>query len=235
MKEQAIKKINKMGKVANIITTICKVCVIIGIVGALIGTIVCAVLPADLVTMKFSGDATVVVSMEAVEKLSGESIDEEELRKELFESGNLSVDGKDYDMTEITLEGKNLIVKADAEKPASITLGDIAKVCGTVVVLLAVILVTLFFIGNLCKAFRDCQTPFEENVIKKMTAFAYSLIPMVIVEGVAESVTMFFMGKADGVGIEFDPGTVIVVLVIFALVYVFKYGAMLQQESDETL
>jgi len=34
-------------------------------------------------------------------------------------------------------------------------------------------------------------------------------------------------------GIDF--GVVLIILIVFALVYIFKYGAVLQQESDETL
>lgn len=235
MKEQAIQKINKMGKIGVIIVTIMKVFVIIGIVGVLIGAVVCSLLPDDLVSMQFSGDATVTINMEAVEKMTGTQISEQELRDSLAASGQLKMDGKEYSMGEIALEGKKMIVDANAESPRSIELGNLAGVWISALALLAAGLVTLIFAGRLCKAFRDCETPFEENVIRKMQQLAYALIPWIILNSVAAAVIGFTLGRADGIDISFDPSVILIVLVVFALVYVFRYGAMLQQEADETL
>lgn len=235
MKEQAIKRINKMGKVGVIILTIIKAFLIIGIVATLIGTITCALLPKDLMTMKFSGDATVTINMEAAEKMTGKVIDEKDLKGELIKSGDLSVDGKEYAMNEMSLDGKNLVIDADAESPRMIGLGNLTFVCACGLVLLATSLMTMIFAGSLCKAFRDCQSPFEENVIKRMQYLAYSLIPWVALNSIALGVISYAIGRTDGIALDLNISTVLVVLVVFALVYVFKYGALLQQESDETL
>ena len=93
----------------------------------------------------------------------------------------------------------------------------------------------MIFAGKVCKAFRDCQSPFEENVIRRMQYFAYSLIPTVLLESVVAGSIGYFLGNTDGIGVNLNVSTILVVLVVFALVYVFKYGALLQQESDETL
>jgi hypothetical protein len=44
-----------------------------------------------------------------------------------------------------------------------------------------------------------------------------------------------FMSGAPKVTLSINLAVIFTVLVIFALAYIFKYGAVLQQESDETL
>lgn len=234
MKEQAISKINKMGKAGVIILTILKIVMILGIVGCLIGTIACAALPKDLLTMQFSGDATVTINMDAVGQMTGATFSDEELREQLA-SGELTVDGKEYAMNRISLEGRNMVIDTQAELPRTIQLRNLAFVCISGLLLCIASLVSMIFAGKVCKAFRDCQSPFEENVIHKMRMFAYSLVPTVLLESVVSGSIGYFLGNTDGIGMNLNVSTILVVLVVFALVYVFKYGALLQQESDETL
>jgi hypothetical protein len=93
----------------------------------------------------------------------------------------------------------------------------------------------LCFASSLCKAFRDCETPFEDNVIKKMQNLAYSLIPWVFVSAATDSVVSSLTTNMVAITFGIDFGVVLIILIVFALVYIFKYGAVLQQESDETL
>ena len=94
----------------------------------------------------------------------------------------------------------------------------------------------LFFVGALCKAFRYCESPFEENVIKKMQNLAISLIPWTIISAIADSfATSLLDAGSFEFGIGVDMNVVLVIILIFGLVYIFKYGAVLQRESDETL
>lgn len=234
MKEQAISRIKKMGKAGVIILNILKVVMILAIVGCVIGTIAYAVLPKNLLTMRFSGDATVTIDLDAVEQMTGMSVSEAQLREQLS-SGDMTVDGKEYVVNQISLEGRNMVIDTQAEMPRIIQLSNLTFVCLSGLVLCIASLVSMIFAGKVCKAFRDCQSPFEENVIKRMQYFAYSLIPTVLLESVVSGSIGYFLGNTDGIGINLNVSTILVVLVVFALVYVFKYGALLQQESDETL
>ena len=183
MKRQAILKINKMGKAGVIILNILKVVMILAIVGCVIGTIACAALPKNLLTMRFSGDATVTIDLDAVEQMTGMSVSEAQLREQLA-SGDMTVDGKDYVMNQISLEGRNMVVDTQAKMPRTIQLSNLTLVCISGLVLCIASLVSMIFAGKVCKAFRDCQSPFEENVIRRMQYFAYSLIPTVLLESV---------------------------------------------------
>ena len=138
-------------------------------------------------------------------------------------------------MNQISLEGRNMVVDTQAKMPRTIQLSNLTLVCISGLVLCIASLVSMIFAGKVCKAFRDCQSPFEENVIRRMQYFAYSLIPTVLLESVVAGSIGYFLGNTDGIGVNLNVSTILVVLVVFALVYVFKYGALLQQESDETL
>ena len=104
-----------------------------------------------------------------------------------------------------------------------------------VLVTILAALVCMIFAGRLCKAFRDCETPFSENVIRCLQHLAYSLIPWTILSPVAENTARNLFSGDMNIVISLNLGMIVAVLFVFMLVAVFKYGAMLQQESDETL
>ncbi|MGN0387105.1 MAG: DUF2975 domain-containing protein [Lachnospiraceae bacterium] len=236
MKENAVLKINKMGKVGCILTTIAKVFIIIGIVGTLIGATVCLALPGELVSVEFGGNAKVGLNLFS---LGVSNVEEEvlpEIKKSLSaDNGSLKMDNSTYVLSDVTMEGETIVMDMSAQTTTGVTLRSIAYACLCGTLYLAIVLTTLFFIGKLCKAFRDCRSPFEDNVILRIQRFAYSLIPWVLVNSLFPSLVAFFLGRNSNIGISIDLGMLVVVLVVFALAYVFKYGAVLQKESDETL
>ncbi|MFQ9087869.1 MAG: hypothetical protein ACLR6H_14285 [Roseburia sp.] len=96
-------------------------------------------------------------------------------------------------------------------------------------------LITLFFIGALFKAVGKCQSPFEEDVIKKdedVCVFADSVGGISSISDMA-SEGIFNNRVKFSLSVNFN--MVFVVLMILALTYIFQYGAVLQRESDETL
>ncbi len=236
MKTEAIKKINKMGAVGNILITIAKVICIIGLVLCLAGTIIIGVLPKDFMTLQAQGGGTIKINLEAV----GQSISAEEA--EQINNGSYQDDGyleiqagaSEYRFNEIYTEGNSIFLTSN-QSTKEISFHNLVYIMVIAAISVAMTIVTLFFAGFLCKAFKNCSSPFEENVIKKMQQFAYSLIPWVILTSISQSmVSSLTSGKLD-VNITIDFTMLIVVLVILAFAYIFKYGAVLQQESDETL
>jgi len=59
------------------------------------------------------------------------------------------------------------------------------------------------------------------------------LIPWTVVSTVSDVV--LYHSERFPINFSVNINMVIVVLLVLALVYIFKYGAVLQQESDETL
>lgn len=229
MKEQAIQKINKIGKISNVITVIAKIVVGTAMVVTLLGGIVCLVLPENLVRFTVEGDLVTEVDFSGL----GVSMSEEELL-EAQESLTVELAGKEHEFTEAELVGDKAIFKGALED-MSMNMRDIALIVILAMVALVVTFITLVFVSGLCKAFRDCQSPFEENVIKKMQNLAFALIPWTIVSTITNSISDTISNHKISLNLTLDLGVVLVVLIVLVLTYIFKYGAVLQQESDETL
>lgn len=231
MKEQAIQKINKIGKISSVLTLIAKILVGIAIALTLVGTIICFLMPDSFVTVTTAGTMAVDINLSSL----GIEIPEDDLAEAqaAVEQG-MSDENEEfaYSSAELTSTG----IKMSGELEAyTLTMKDAAWVVAMCTVVLILTFITLFFVGALCKAFRDCQSPFEENVIKKMQSFAISLIPWSIISMITESITNTLLNNKTSIMFSLDLGIILIVLIVLVLVYIFKYGAVLQQESDETL
>lgn len=229
MKEQVIQKINKIGKISGIITTIAKVLVGIGVVLTLVGTIICFVIPKDLLKFSVVGD----VIMEMNYASLGVEVSDAEVA-EMQEHMKWEFTGDADDFSEVSVTDEKITMKGVYDD-FSFSLRDLSGLLILALITMVMTLVTLFFVGALCKAFRDCQSPFEESVIKKMQHLAYALIPWTVVATVTNSIADSVMNHKMSLSFTLDLGVVLIVLVVLVLVHIFKYGAVLQQESDETL
>jgi len=228
LKETAIKKINSFGKIGCIITNIAKVFLVLSM-ALLIGFgIFCVVFPEDFLNITFDTKANITVDMEAI----GQTIDD--IDEEKFKSVTFSANGKEYGDGEITVDGNKFMVDAKADDLSfSFRKGGLIMF-GTAIEV-AVIFVVFIFVGRLCKALRKCETPFEENVINKIKAVGYSLIPMVVLSSIEESIMGSILSGGLTIYFNIEFQYIIIMAIVFALAYIFNYGAMLQQESDETL
>lgn len=237
MKEQAIQKINSMGKVGGILILIAKILCGIALALSIIGNIIIVCIPRDFITLQGSTNGTVIINMDAI----GRGLTDEE-RDNINNGKTFGDDTFTYGFSanKVTLdqfsaEDDTIRISSTDTLTNSISLRDLGYVLVTAVITIAMTLVSLFFAGFLCKAFKECQSPFEENVIKKMRGFAYSLIPWVILNSTSRSMIDSLLNGKLNVRISLDITMLIIVLIILTLVYIFQYGAMLQQESDETL
>ena len=235
MKEQAIQKINQIGKVSSIFALIAKILVGAGLVCSIIGAIICFAIPKELVEVTTAGAMVVDVDFSAlgvdIPELQSDAAREEAITeiRESFEE-----DEDEFAVVDVSMDEKGAqIAGTMAEYSFTIRDGAWAVVIATMA--LAMTFVTLCFISALCKAFRDCQSPFEENIINKMRNLAIALIPWCIISSVSDSTFNSIVSGKPNFSLSVDLGMVLVVLVVLVMVYIFKYGAVLQQESDETL
>ncbi len=231
MKEQAIQKINKIGKVSSIIALIGKILVGIALVCVLLGAIVCFAIPENTITFT----TRAILEMEMDLSAMGVTIPQEEIeaaQKEMLSSFKVSGEGIEASEAVVTSDHVKLTGKTNS---MTVSLRDLAWIWVWVLITLVMTFVTLCFIHRLCKAFRDCQSPFEDNVITKMQYFGYSLIPWAVISTITNSVSDSLLNNKLSLNLTVDLSVVLIVLVVLVLVHIFKYGAVLQQESDETL
>lgn len=236
MKHEAVLKVNKMGKVSHNVAMIAKVLLIIGLICSIIGAVVCAVFPDKLLQLQINGGAEIGVDVSTLGVHMSEEEKEEILKgyEDGKMEGSVSVNQQEYLFEQMEVDGDVIKVQASA-KSMVFGMRDLMFCMIWVAIIVASTLVLAFFIDNLCKAFRDCESPFEANVIQKMTHFAYALIPWSVISSCFSIILENWFSNERTFMIGIDLGMLVVVLVLFALIYVFRYGAMLQQESDETL
>ncbi|MBR4084755.1 MAG: hypothetical protein IKK33_10800 [Lachnospiraceae bacterium] len=231
MKEQAVQKINKIGKISSVVTLICKILVGMGIGILLLASIVCFVIPKNSIRIVSTEKVTVGMDYSRFGSLLNVENIEEQVKEEM---GGLLVNSKEVVVEEVEVVGNMVNVTQEGQQFV-LDIHDVAGMTFILAIMLVLVMITLIYAGGLCKAFRDCQSPFEENVIKRMQHFAYSLIPWIVASSVIEGIGSKIMSGGQNVSFSIDLGMILVVLVVFLLVYIFKYGAVLQQESDETL
>lgn len=232
MKNEAIVKINKMGKVGQIIARIVNIFMVLGMVAVIAAMIFFMVIPKDLVTFQISGMVDLSVNIDSL----GQKFTEEN-KEEILEAlgvDEIGFNDVEYGMQDIQVTDDEIFVKTSAEN-ISFQLGDLVFLMAAVAISILMVAIVIYFAQRLCKAFRYCESPFEEKVIKSMQQLAISVIPWALVSAILDSYMTHFFTKGRELSLQLDFGKIVIALIIFALTYVFKYGAVLQQESDETL
>lgn len=235
MKQNAISKINKVGKIGSIFTIILKIFIIIGIVGTLIGTIIFSVIPKELLTANVDSNILFTVDTSSLGELTDKEVEDvqKEIKTTFQENDDSAFDS--LNAVNVTKTGLSLDFTV---KSTEFSAHNFIWLMLSALLYLIMTLITVFFIGSLCKAFQHCASPFEDSVIRKMKALAYSLIPWVILTSLFDSVANGFLYgslKIEGITVGINLNMVLTVLIILALSYIFQYGAVLQKESDETL
>lgn len=219
MKNENVKKINTIGKVGYIILIITKIILIVSAVAMVAVGILMLFMPDDFVTINGNADAEIVVNTGDLPSFIGDNvvkIEESDIKFNnffidldfLIKENKINDNKRSYDI-EASVEELDGRVIAIASSVACFA-GAIMLVLWTIVVSFGI---------KLAKALRDCDSPFEQNVILRMKRFGIALLPL-------------------GIGtiiLHINLTTILLILVVLLFVFIFNYGAQLQQESDETL
>ncbi len=236
METRMDKKINTVAKVGRILATIAAVFMILGCIASAVGIGVTASLPKDAILVDVTGTADVTAKGEMLESITDAIIDSAKggEGKVMLGDSNVAIGDVEDSIPEgvtaqktdkgftLSVANKRLDISTQAITTALI-LSLLNAVCLTVV---------LFMIRALMKSIEKCETPFCDEVIRKMKNFGYSLIPLAVLSGTSENAwNLLDVGVHGGIDLK----VVFVILVVFMLVMIFSYGAALQKESDETL
>ena len=224
--ENSIKrKINIFGKVAKIITMIIIVFLLVAEGFMLVGGIIVAAVPKDSVTVDSAADLDVNVDT-AYFGLDGEQFYVN------TGSGHLTLGEISTGSLDVRNASGNLNVSGEI-KNLHFDLNDALALIIYGIVYVAAIVVALFFFRALMKEFMVCDSPFSEGVVKKMRNFAISLIPCTAMIMVMKSAISAVFSHSFNFDLDFI--SVAFVFIIFVLTMIFKYGAALQKEHDETV
>ena len=146
---------------------------------------------------------------------------------------DISLDDRDFSEITVARKGNGLTINTRANE----TVFSIKRIIVCLVmtfVMFGTAAFAMHCVKWLMKELKTCETPFCEVVIKKLSLFANSLIPVIIMNTVCDALWNS-VGKGSELNFSVNLGSILLVAVIYILVVVFRYGAQLQQESDETL
>ncbi len=220
MKSETIKKINTFGKVGYIICKIAKIAMMIATIACLVGAVLMCFVPKEAVKNELTTSNTAIIQLD-------DSYDLSKILDLDIEDGILEIDENTYK------------VISDADELATVTstlyISNLKWVLFVAVFACFSVLVAFYFAEKLCKAFKDCETPFTEGVSRGLMKFAYSLIGIGVIGMFGESVIESFLTNKFLLGIDINLGTVLLILCVFMLSYIFKHGVAFQTESDELL
>ena len=224
-------KVNRIGKAGRIVSIILIVLLGIGALGLLIGGIVCAALPQDVVTVSLRPMVDVKVDKELMgaewANMDKMLADAQKQVGEEFEGAGVALEKTD----------SGLLVHVDPKDEADATFGlrDANRAIWAGLVGIASAIVTLVMFLKLCQTFEACRTPFDEPVIQRMTTFAWTLIVCAVVSCFARGSVSAILSGWQRVSFNLNLTSVFTALFVFFLCMVFRYGAQLQKEADETL
>lgn len=236
METQSIKKINLAGKIGYIISILLIVCTIVAMVGVGICTGAAFAVAKNEINVTLDTNVTITSTGNFLNNLSSfVKIDGVEDLTTLTEDAKDGLTINDKDISELTVkeEDGGLNVKLKTNEISISMKKIIVCLIATFIYLLA-ITVALYKVKALMKSLKEAETPFAPEVINKMTIFANTLVVVIILKTVFDAI-MSSISSGLNIRLSIDLGSILLVAVIYLLIIVFKYGAKLQQESDETI
>ncbi len=235
MENQSVKKINIAGNIGYVISILLIVCSIAAMVGIAIGTIATAVVSNNEINVKIATNVDISSKGNFINKIIPfVSIDGVNLRN-ITEEVKDDIKVNDEDISELSIQEQDggLNIKAKTNE-ITISMKKITIFLAATFVYLLIVTIALFMVKSLMKSLKTAETPFTPEIIKKMTTFANTLIAVVLARTIHGGfVSLLTSGKEFN--LSFDLSSILLVAVIYLLIFVFKYGAELQKESDETV
>ncbi len=234
-KDNAISKINSIGKAGSIISRIAMVFLAIGVIIAVLSGIFFLSVPKEDLVLEFDNNATFTLNTGSKVLNSIFGVNSEDISGEVAR-GSMAINGDEYTFVDADYDANSKIATYTlAGNGATVTAGRFAVVAWIAASWAAINIVLLFFVKKLCDALKVCHSPFEESIITGIQKCAWVLIPWVVFGGFFETTLSTAFSSTIRTGFDLNIPTVLVILLLFGLAYVFKYGSVLQTESDETL
>lgn len=236
MKNSKVKRINTAGLIGYIISIILIVCTIVGMVAIGILTAGAATISKDNINVKVATNVDINSTGNFLGKLNSFiGIDGVEDLSTLTEDAKDGIKLEDNDFSELSVKEEDGGFSINAKtNEITISMKKIIIALVLAFLFLGVVTYALYMVKALMKSLKNCETPFSEEVIKNMTRFGTSLVCVVVLKILFGG---FWSTLTTGLkyDLNVDLSSILLVAVIYILITVFKYGAGLQQESDETL
>ncbi len=233
MHGKAINKLNKMGKAGHIITSVL-------IIAAIIYTVILSAAAIYVNSNEDSSAGVAVMGNKVIISSRNNFLDHvvyhcvtgSQTGKLVFSDGktDVKVNAKDP-----LLKGTIIQMSGSGNNGNSFAKDDLTAVLISSIILSVTVLIALIAVNSLLRYISRCETPFCTAAVKKAALFVASLVPVAIASSVVGTMTASALNPSGGAAIYINKTLFAIILVLFAGIYIIKYGVQLQTESDETL
>ncbi len=228
MKESYIEKIHKAGRIGVIITNISRVFLAVGVCALILAACVRATVPKGT-RLSFQTQATLTIDT-ANNSGFGAILTNNMWNDKLTFSFN---DVEYFDVKTEHYLDRIVQTGTSAIESADLSMGVWVFAASAI----SLLLLTVIFnnLHSLCEKFKVCETPFTveiADIIKKIAV--YMMIAEITNILFSNLMTIILNGKFN-IELDIDFVMILGVILVFLLSTIFRYGRMLQQESDETL
>ncbi len=221
MNSSTIEKINNLGKIAYIICKVAKIILLVCAILTFAVGIIMSLIPKNAVKLELKTTSTALVYINGSKNF-------EELIDLEFEDGIIALGNNSYKIVASD--------EADGLETTNVLyLSNIKWLLFAASLVIAASCVIFYFAEKLFAELKSCTTPFTENISKGILKLAWSLVAACIAGCISTSLTESVFGGLVSISFNIDILTVFLILCVFMLSFVFKYGTSLQTESDETL
>lgn len=253
MDSKTLTNFHRFGKVGKVIMTVFMVVAVLVTVLCLTATIYIATLPKDAMTVRVTNQAEFRINENNFHSFWGFLVNNfsyvgNETPKELLRGGedtltppeeqdiqtDLSFFDQSYASARISSDGSSKVIKA-ASSPAKYQVTDLVSIMAFFTLLFALAVAALYILRGLFATLAKCDSPFCNELVKKMKQFGICLLPVALFATISETLSRAFLSAGRDSCIQIQWGILIAFAVTMCLVTVFRYGVQLQKESDETL
>ncbi|MBR6922585.1 MAG: hypothetical protein IKH51_10350 [Clostridia bacterium] len=226
------RRINVLGKICRIISMIIIVFLIIGASASLIASVTLMVIPQNGLQADVSGSAKVEIYGDLIDKLPDGML--KNIAKSIQEGAvNFSINSNS--VNGLTQSGDTVTLDASGDV-THLTFRKIGMSLLFSSMTIGLLIYVFIMLRKLMREFEICDSPFSDGVVKAMTGFAISLIPYTVLKPAFSKLAGSLLTSGNlNVDFSLDLTMAFFALVIILLIFIFKYGASLQKESDETL
>lgn len=244
-----------ISKIFYVISAICKVLFIIAAVLTIALSIFLVAIPQDTVVLEAQGNAKATIKCSNLVDSPFEFIEDMEEGKttDKGDDGEVTFEVKDGNMSgEATGYGQG-VAKFDFYKDGTLVgdgLSDVytinnfqigialmPKIASLVLMILAV-----WFAGNIFKGIKNSTTPFTDTVRKNIVRLAVAIFLLSFLPAIISKILLWSMSLSGITTTAFAPITtgfsvtsLFVAVTLLVLAIIFSHGVGLQQQADETL
>lgn len=254
MNTKTLSQIHRFGKVGKIVMTLLLVAAIIATLLCGAAAIYVATLPEDAVKVSVTNHAQFKINESCfssvwnfLAKSAAYSSDQspadalkDDADSHLLPEENTKLDvqldffRQSYSSATVRSENGGKIIDAESS-PSEYCSRDFIVLLVFAALLCASLAAALLLLQRLFKVLSVCESPFCADFVSKLRAFGYSLLPVALISSVGETLAVRFLTAGKGACVSVQWGVLVAFAVAMFLVTVFRYGAKLQKESDETL